>query len=220
MRAEPATLTPALSQREREGQTTCLLSTEPSRKALTDPSGQVGIKPYFLVSAHREENIDLPGRFEKLGEVLNQLAARYNWPVIVTTHPRTRKRMEASGITFSPLVQFHKPFGLSDYLALQLSAQAVLSDSGTVTEEASILNLRALNLRDAHERPEGMEEGTVIMTGLDWPVVQAALDQILPPNAVNRKIVADYDVDNVSDKVLCILLSYIPYVRRVVWREQ
>jgi UDP-N-acetylglucosamine 2-epimerase (non-hydrolysing) len=117
-------------------------------------------------------------------------------------------------------VQFHKPFGLSDYLALQLSAQAVLSDSGTVTEEASILNLRALNLRDAHERPEGMEEGTVIMTGLDWPVVQAALDQILPPNAVNRKIVADYDVDNVSDKVLCILLSYIPYVRRVVWREQ
>ena len=186
---------------------------------LADAAKPGDVHPYFLVSAHREENIDLPGRFEKLGKVLNGLAETHGWPVIVTTHPRTRKRMESSGIPFAPQVQFHKPFGLSDYLALQRAAQVVLSDSGTVTEEASILNLRALNIREAHERPEGMEEGTVIMTGLDWPVVQAALAQIMPPHAPRRRLVADYDVDNVSDKVVCILLSYIPYVRRVVWRE-
>jgi UDP-N-acetylglucosamine 2-epimerase (non-hydrolysing) len=178
------------------------------------------IKPYFLVSAHREENIDLPGRFEKLANVLNQLAERYGWPVLVTTHPRTRKRMETSGVAFSPLVQFHKPFGLTDYLALQLSAKAILSDSGTVTEEASILNLPAVNIRDAHERPEGMEEGTAIMTGLDWSTVQAALDILLDPQARKRKIVSDYDVDNVSDKVVCLLLSYTSYVKRVVWSEK
>jgi UDP-N-acetylglucosamine 2-epimerase (non-hydrolysing) len=176
-------------------------------------------KPYFLVSAHREENIDLPGRFEKLANVLNQLVETYAWPVIVTTHPRTRKRMESSGIKFSELVQFHKPFGLTDYLALQLSAKVVLSDSGTVTEEASILDLPALNIRDAHERPEGMEEGVVMMTGLDWDVVKMALSVLLEGHRKQRQIVADYDVDNVSDKVVCALLSYTSYVNRVVWQK-
>lgn len=177
-------------------------------------------RPFFLVSAHREENIDLPGRFEKLAIVLNGLAEKYGWPVIVTTHPRTRKRMETSGLPFSPLVQFHKPFGLTDYLALQLSAKAVFSDSGTVTEESSILDLPALNIRDAHERPEGMEEGAVAMTGLEWPTVQAALNVLLEGRRKKRAVVADYDVDNVSDKVVCAILSYTAYVRRVVWREQ
>jgi len=176
-------------------------------------------KPYFLVSAHREENIDLPGRFEKLANVLNQLAETYGWPVIVTTHPRTRKRMESSGIQFSELVQFHKPFGLTDYLALQLSAKAVLSDSGTVTEESSILDLLALNIRDAHERPEGMEEGVVMMTGLDWGVIKSALEVLLKGDRKQRKVVADYDVDNVSDKVVCAILSYTSYVNRVVWQK-
>ncbi len=176
-------------------------------------------KPYFLVSAHREENIDLPGRFEKLANVLNQLAETYGWPVIVTTHPRTRKRMESSGIEFSDLVQFHKPFGLTDYLALQLSAKAILSDSGTVTEESSILDLPALNIRDAHERPEGMEEGVVMMTGLEWIVIKPALDVLLEGQRKQRKIVTDYDVDNVSDKVVCAILSYTSYVKRTVWKE-
>jgi UDP-N-acetylglucosamine 2-epimerase len=174
-------------------------------------------EPFFLVSAHREENIDLPGRFEKLAAVLNNLAETYGWPVIVTTHPRTRKRMEASGIEFSDLVQFHKPFGLTDYLALQLSAKAIFSDSGTVTEESSILDLPALNIRDAHERPEGMEEGVVMMTGLDWGVIKSALEVLLKEDKKQRRIVADYDVDNVSDKVVCVILSYTSYVKRVVW---
>jgi UDP-N-acetylglucosamine 2-epimerase (non-hydrolysing) len=177
------------------------------------------VKPYFLVSAHREENIDLLGRFEKLANVLNKLAETYGFPVIVTTHPRTRKRMESSGIKFSELVQFHKPFGLTDYLALQLSAKAILSDSGTVTEESSILDLPALNIRDAHERPEGMEEGVVMMTGLDWAVIKTALDVLMEGSRKQRKIVSDYDVDNVSDKVVCAILSYTSYVNRVVWQK-
>jgi UDP-N-acetylglucosamine 2-epimerase (non-hydrolysing) len=178
------------------------------------------VKPYFLVSAHREENIDLPGRFEKLANVLNQLAETYGWPVIVTTHPRTRKRMETSGIHFSELVQFHKPFGLIDYLALQLSAKAILSDSGTVTEESSILDLPTLNIRDAHERPEGMEEGVVMMTGMEWHIVKDALDVLLNGQRMKRTVVSDYDVDNVSDKVVCAILSYTSYVKRTVWHDQ
>jgi len=190
-----------------------------STEALTLLKGKPA-KPYFLVSAHREENIDLPGRFEKLANVLNQLAETYGWPVIVTTHPRTRKRMESSGIQFSELVQFHKPFGLTDYLALQVSAKAILSDSGTVTEESSILDLPALNIRDAHERPEGMEEGVVMMTGLEWNIVKDALDVLLNGQRKRRTVVSDYDVDNVSDKVVCAILSYTSYVKRVVWRVQ
>lgn len=187
---------------------------------LVDTSPARCAKPFFLVSAHREENIDLPGRFEKLASLLNNLAECYEWPIIVTTHPRTRKRMEMTGLAFSPLVRFMKPFGLTDYLALQLSAKAVFSDSGTVTEESSILDLPALNIRDAHERPEGMEEGAVPMTGLEWPTVQAALNTLLGQQRKKRRIVSDYDVDNVSDKVVCAILSYTAYVRRVVWREQ
>jgi len=128
--------------------------------------------------------------------------------------------MEMSGLSFSPLVQFHKPFGFTDYLALQRAAKAVLSDSGTVTEESSILDLPAVNIRDAHERPEGMEEGVVAMTGVDWPNVRVALDVLLGQGRRSRTVVADYNVDNVSDKVVCAILSYTPYVRRVVWSEQ
>jgi len=127
--------------------------------------------------------------------------------------------MESSGIEFSDLVQFHKPFGLTDYLALQLSAKAVLSDSGTVTEESSILDLPALNIRDAHERPEGMEEGVVMMTGLEWHIVKDGLDVLLNGQRKKRTVVSDYDVDNVSDKVVCVILSYTSYVRRVVWHQ-
>ena len=195
------------------------VAAKTNSESLLESLKQTPTAPFFLVSAHREENIDLPGRFEKLAEVLNKLAEGYGYPIIVTTHPRTRKRMEASGIAFSDLVQFHKPFSLTDYLRLQLSAKSILSDSGTVTEESSILDIPCLNIRDAHERPEGMEEGVVVMTGLEWPVIELALQVLLKNSRKQRRVVADYDVNNVSDKVVCAILGYTAYVKRVVWRE-
>ncbi len=176
---------------------------------------------YYVVSCHREENVESDRNFAGLVEVLNGLA-RSGHRVVVTTHPRTRRRMEASGATLDPLVELRKPFGLTDYVALELHAIATLSDSGTIAEEASILNLRALNIREAHERPEAMEESSVMMVGLDWARVQQGLailaDQ--PRGEARRlRIPRDYDVPNVSEKVLRIILSYTDYVRRVVWRE-
>ncbi|HIF9202351.1 TPA: non-hydrolyzing UDP-N-acetylglucosamine 2-epimerase [Photobacterium damselae] len=177
---------------------------------------------FFVVSAHREENVDSPKQLTKLAETLNTVAAHYNMPVIVSTHPRTRNRIEAQGITFHSNVQLLKPLGFHDYNHLQKNAKAVLSDSGTINEESSIMNFPALNMREAHERPEGMEEASVMMVGLDVERVMQAL-QVLDtqPNGTERLLrpVYDYSMPNVSDKMVRIIHSYTDYVKRVVWKE-
>jgi len=177
---------------------------------------------YFLVSAHREENVEGDRMFAALAEILNMLARDFAIPVIVSTHPRTRKRIETAGVTFDANVRLLKPLGFHDYVKLQLSARAVLSDSGTISEESSILGFRALNIREAHERPEGMEEAAVMMVGLNVERVRQGLAILADKSqdaASNRRIVADYNVPDVSDKVVRILHSYTDYVNRVVWRK-
>ena len=177
---------------------------------------------YFLVSAHREENVDTPKHLLCLTETLNTLAESYGLPVFISTHPRTRKRIQEQGITFHKLVQLQKPLGFHDYNKLQKSAKAVLSDSGTITEESSILNFPALNIREAHERPEGFEEASVMMVGLGAERVMQALEVLdAQPHGNERLLrqVYDYSMPNVSDKVVRIVISYTDYVKRVVWRE-
>lgn len=182
----------------------------------------VGEQGYFVVSSHREENVDSPENLQRLFSVLNAVAERFGLPVIVSTHPRTRKRMDDLALTAHPLVQFHKPFGFLDYIRLQTSARAVLSDSGTITEESSILNFPALNLREMHERPEGFEEAAVMFVGLD---VDRALQALSVLESQSRgasrtlALVKDYEATNVSDKVLRIILSYTDFVNRKVWRK-
>jgi UDP-N-acetylglucosamine 2-epimerase len=185
---------------------------------------KLGERRYFIVSIHREENVDYPENLKKLTDSLNALAEKYNFPIIVSTHPRTQKRLDdiKNEIVLHPLVRFMKPMGFFDYIALQKSACCVISDSGTITEESSILNFPAIMIRMAHERPEGMDEGTVIMSGIERSRVLEAVNIIVAqynenPNLI--KIISDYNVDNVSIKVVRIILSYIDFVNRTVWKK-
>jgi UDP-N-acetylglucosamine 2-epimerase (non-hydrolysing) len=177
---------------------------------------------FFVISSHREENINNEKNFIGLIESLNQIGEKYQYPVIVSTHPRTRNMIEAKKIVVRPEIQFLKPLGFNDYNALQIHAFAVLSDSGTISEESSILNFRALNIRQAHERPEAMEEASVMMVGLNPERIFQGLTQLQyqqTGGTRNFRMVADYSMPNVSDKVVSIILSYTDYVKRVVWSE-
>lgn len=172
---------------------------------------------YFVVSAHREENISFELNFIDLVDSLNIIAEKYQMPLIVSTHPRTRKMIEAKRIEFNPLVKIMKPLGFNDYVKLQKYAKAVLSDSGTISEESSILGFRALNIRQAHERPEAMEETSVMMVGLKKERILQGLEILETQKKYTLRVVSDYCIPNVSDKVLRIILSYTDYVNRVVW---
>ncbi|MSU00240.1 non-hydrolyzing UDP-N-acetylglucosamine 2-epimerase [Tissierella pigra] len=174
---------------------------------------------YFVVSAHREENINSEENFLDLIESLNAVVEKYNIPLIISTHPRTRNMIESKEIEFNPLIKILKPLGFNDYVKLQLKSKAVLSDSGTISEESSILGFRALNIRQAHERPEAMEEASVMMVGLKKERILQGLEVLETQEKDTLKLVGDYSMPNVSEKVLRIILSYTDYVNRVVWGE-
>lgn len=174
---------------------------------------------YFVVSAHREENISSEKNFMDLVDTLNTIAEKYQMPLIVSTHPRTKKMIESKGIVFNSLVKTMKPLGFNDYVKLQIKSKAVLSDSGTISEESSILGFRALNIRQAHERPEAMEEATVMMAGLEKERILQGLEVLETQDRGVLRLVTDYSMPNVSDKVLRIILSYTDYINRVVWSK-
>ncbi len=180
-------------------------------------------RKFFVVSSHREENINNERNFENLMKSLNQIAEKYNYPVIVSTHPRTRNMIEKKGIRMHDMVRFLKPLGFNDYNALQMKSYAVLSDSGTISEESSILNFHALNIRQAHERPEAMEEASVMMVGLNPERIMQGLVQLqyqASGEKRNFRPVADYSMPNVSEKVVRIIISYTDYIKRTVWSEE
>lgn len=174
---------------------------------------------YFVVSAHREENINSEVNFLNLVDTLNEVADKYKVPIIVSTHPRTRKMIESKSVKFNSLISLMKPLGFNDYIKLQTKAKAVLSDSGTISEESSILGFKALNIRQAHERPEAMEEASVMMVGLEKERILQGLEILETQKNDSLRIVKDYSMFNVSDKVLRIILSYTDYINRVVWRK-
>lgn len=185
---------------------------------------KLGLRKYFIVSIHREENVDYPENLKKLVDSLNALAEKYNYPVIVSTHPRTQKRLDdiKNEIQLNPLVKYMKPMGFFDYISLQKNSCCVISDSGTITEESSILNFPAIMIRMAHERPEGMDEGTVIMSGIERERVIESVNVIVnqfKENPFAVRIINDYNVENVSIKVVRIILSYIDFVNRTVWKK-
>lgn len=178
---------------------------------------------YFVVSSHREENINSEKNFKGLIDSLNLIAEKFGYPIIVSTHPRTRNMIQAKGVEVRPEIQFLKPLGFNDYNALQMKSYAVLSDSGTISEESSILNFRALNIRDAHERPEAMEEASVMMVGMNSERILQGLTQLQYQNIVgerNFRPVNDYSMPNVSEKVVRIIISYVDYIKRTVWSER
>lgn len=177
---------------------------------------------YFLVSVHREENIDSDSNVRKYVQVLSAIADKFGHPIIVSTHPRTRKKIDALNLEFHPLVQLMKPLGFCDYIKLQINAKVVLSDSGTITEESSILNFPAINIRDAQERPEGFEEGAVMFTGMSTERILQAINVLEGQGCGQNRtmqIVADYIAPNVSEKVVRTIISYTDYVNRIVWRK-
>jgi UDP-N-acetylglucosamine 2-epimerase len=186
---------------------------------------RLGLRPgeYFVVSAHREENIDNETKFAKLLRAITAIAKRFEKPVIVSTHPRTRKRLEDKGpVNLNSLIQFLRPLGFLDYVKLQINAACVISDSGTITEESSILNFPAVTIREAHERPEGMDEGTLIMCGLEAKKVIRSIEVVMTQSLEQYerfRVVNDYNVDNVSEKVLRIIISYTDYINRTVWKK-
>jgi len=201
-----------------------VLSHYRDRIAASGVLSQLGLSEerFFVVSAHREENIDSEANFGKLVETLNSVSEHYGLPVIVSTHPRTQKRVDAMGVKFHANVQLLKPLGFTDYNRLQVSSKAVLSDSGTINEESSIMNFPALNLREAHERPEGMEEAAVMMVGLNAERVMQGMAIIESQARGDSRLlrqVADYSMPNVSDKVVRIVHSYTDYVNRIVWKK-
>lgn len=177
------------------------------------------VDKYFVVSAHREENISSEKNFMDLCNSLNAIADKYSMPIIISTHPRTQKMIDAKGIKFNSLVKMMKPLGFNDYVKLQMKSKAVLSDSGTISEESSILGFRALNIREAHERPEAMEEASVMMTGLDKERLLQGLEIIETQKESSLRKVEDYTMPNVSEKVLRIIISYTDYINKNIWKK-
>jgi UDP-N-acetylglucosamine 2-epimerase (non-hydrolysing) len=185
---------------------------------------ELKVKDYIVMSIHREENVDSPKNFSDLLDAIEKLTEKYNMPIIISTHPRTRKKLEAIGYeNDNPMIRLSKPYGFHEYNKLQMNAFCVISDSGTIAEEGSIMNLPAVTIRQAHERPEGMDETTVIMSGLDKDRVLESVEIATKHNAINPRViksVKDYEVDNVSKKILRIIVSYTDYVNRTVWKKE
>ena len=197
-----------------------VLDAYSKRIAKSDILKKLGVKKYkyFVLSCHREENIEL--NFKKIVNIIHSISTNFKYPIIFSVHPRTKKKIDKEKIKFDPLVKLVKPLGYIDYINLQINSSLVISDSGTISEEASILNFNAINLRESHERPEAMENPPLIMSGLDEERVIQAINSVFNTPKKSDKIISDYDEDHVSIKVERILLSYTDYINRVVWQKE